>query len=546
MGALVNLRTQVQKVLRMRWGGLGNRLGYARATIKACTNRTGGDLPLWTLVRLTHDYNDARIEPTDTDAEPDVLGVVVGYFDPDDPEALIQEDAPDTTTVAVLTHGTVRVLIGTGGATRGEYAYASADDGTAYSDATAAVGAFGVFQSSGTDTALVVIGGSPSLSAGSSTAFGTPAFSYGTSNTAGSIDEAVRRDAGLAIFDTADPVTLAFGDVADPGNDAFASRLDHVHGMPAGPPAGTVALGLYGDGHDGDFVLDGSNTFDNSAITKSGSVYTLARNILADDFSIDSGVDLVTAGWMLFVRGTLTVDGTIRSNGNNGGSGGTNNPGGAVAGQTLGSSRAGGAGATTDANGTNGTATDTNGSSGGPGGNGGNSGTGRTGGTGGSARSSTNGVVNAPSQGGIWSGTTRGRPFHATGYMYGLAMMGTAGITLWAAGASGGGGAKGTVAGAGGGGGGGGGIIVINASQVVISATGVIRCNGGNGAAGSGSTSGGGGGGGGGVIGIMTDSYSNSGTVECLGGSGGAAGVGGSATAGGDGGPGNVHVMTNV
>lgn len=70
---------------------------------------------------------------------------------------------------------------------------------------------------------------------GAAVTFGTPNLSFGTSNTAGATDEVIRRDAGLAIFDTTVPVTQAFSDSAATGSAAFAARRDHVHGMPASP-----------------------------------------------------------------------------------------------------------------------------------------------------------------------------------------------------------------------------------------------------------------------------------------------------------------------
>jgi hypothetical protein len=69
-------------------------------------------------------------------------------------------------------------------------------------------------------------------------AYGTPALTLGTSNTAGSISEAIRRDATILVFDATAPETQAFGDVADTGSASTAARRDHLHGMPSGGGGG--------------------------------------------------------------------------------------------------------------------------------------------------------------------------------------------------------------------------------------------------------------------------------------------------------------------
>lgn len=63
--------------------------------------------------------------------------------------------------------------------------------------------------------------------------YGTPALTFGTSNTNGSTDEAIRRDAQLALFDATAPVTQAMGDTAAAGSAGVAARRDHKHGEPS-------------------------------------------------------------------------------------------------------------------------------------------------------------------------------------------------------------------------------------------------------------------------------------------------------------------------
>lgn len=60
--------------------------------------------------------------------------------------------------------------------------------------------------------------------------YGTPAFSYGLTNSVGSTEQAARVDAGLAIFDATVPTSIAASDSAATGSVAFAARRDHQHG----------------------------------------------------------------------------------------------------------------------------------------------------------------------------------------------------------------------------------------------------------------------------------------------------------------------------
>lgn len=231
MGALVNLWTQVRKQLRLINGGTGNTQGWATGVIKVCTNRTGGTLAVNTLVKLAGTYNDARVTPT-TAATDKALGVVVGYWTTDDPDTLILGDAPDAHSVAVLTHGTGRVLVNAT-VTRGQFAFPTTTSGQAASSATVGAGAFGVFQSSGTagNTALVTLTGTQGAGIGASTTFGTPAIVLGTAAGAGSIAEAIRRDATIVAFDATTPAALTLGGSGATGAAAVAARRDHGHAV---------------------------------------------------------------------------------------------------------------------------------------------------------------------------------------------------------------------------------------------------------------------------------------------------------------------------
>lgn len=322
---------------------------------------------------------------------------------------------------------------------------------------------------------------------------------------------------------------------------------------------------LFGDGSDGDVVISGNTT--------------LTRDMFYDDLTVNVGIILNPAGYRIFVKGTLTNNGSILRTGNSGsvGAAGTqgnsNAAGGAggtkLAGVTVADGVAGGAGgaggkgyyysgspesptAGAVAVTSNSTASiGVNGTSGAAGGAGGNgdltptTGEGQAGGvtgTGGTATTPTTPlyyILGAIQQYQVTAGTI-------TQYL----------SSSQSAGGSGGGGAggdnpNGQEAGAGGGGGGAGGsggVIAIYANTIVNSATGIIAALGGAGANGglggttshdSGRVLGGGGGGGGGaggsggVIVILTQSYTNLGTVSVAGGAGGTGAAGGTGKNGG-------------
>lgn len=265
----------------------------------------------------------------------------------------------------------------------------------------------------------------------------------------------------------------------------------------------------FGDGSDGDFDLDGTNTY-SGILGKSGDVYTMLRDIHAENLQIDSGKTLVTDGYILNVRDTISGAGLIKWGTPNNGSAGT----------TPGSAN-GGAGATASGNGR------LKSVAGGDGGNGGNAPDG-AGGAGGSP-STINGIGTDNTgtgasggggqpggQGGAGSAGSGGNsqdvdaPFTpvkvATAFqvIHGVDIDYTGALVVYKTGGSGAGGGGGAGGGSGvqpnqGGGGGGGGaaggIVWINAQNFTGSFN--IESVGGNGGGGSTAFANGGGGGGG-------------------------------------------------
>jgi hypothetical protein len=244
---------------------------------------------------------------------------------------------------------------------------------------------------------------------------------------------------------------------------------------------------------------------------------TLTADVYYQNVTINSGVVVTTAGFRMFINGTLTfgnASSSINANGNNGTAGGGGGAGGAaLAAGSIGGSTAGGAGG----------AAITPGSAGG--------------------NAPANTEVSAQAGGAGGSGNA------------GLAAGGAAGTTSLVAaanggtnplldanlaplcqdmfatrltGGTGGGGGGGGVGVIGGGGGSGGGMVMV-AARIVVGA-GTITANGGNGGAGVsalGNSSGGGGGGGGGTV-VLIHGYFGGGftstQVTATGGTGGAAG----------------------
>lgn len=339
---------------------------------------------------------------------------------------------------------------------------------------------------------------------------------------------------------------------------------------------------IYSDAFDGDFTLDGTNTY-SGLMSLSGSTYTLLRTIYCDNLTVNSGITFDTRGYAIYCNGVMTIDGTVGSVGNTAsasvapvayyGSSGTAatistlsqqdsilipNP---VTGSfSVGATNFGGGG-----------------------------GVGNTGAAGGWGLPGQSVQIPTYFFGGM--GGAGGRGTNGSGFTTGSTVtLGSAAKWLpfshWNGGASnhigyqsyltlsapgfrsiigspgGGGGAGTNVGGAWGGVGGAGGTspfgVIIFAKTLVITATGIIRSNGGNGAAGTAGTGAnwtagsGGGGGGGGIVFIRTTTltYTPNNQIQALGGQGGASGgFGGgtasaiSAEAGSNGADGYVHIQ---
>lgn len=267
-------------------------------------------------------------------------------------------------------------------------------------------------------------------------------------------------------------------------------------------PSTTVLLpNIFGTGADGN-------------VTVSTSI-TLAQDMNYNNLTVTAAGTINTAGFRIFVKGTLRNLGTIHCNGNN--ASGTSQ-GAFSGGATTPKGYSGGAGVAAVGNGNSSTYTNNNlelgffdGGAGG-GGSGGNAGNGGQGSNGsGTTRTTMQNIVNAI------SGT-----FLNDGVLVGI-------------GAGGGGGGGGMMTGASGttGAGGGGAGTVFIAARTMNGVGGTLSAVGGNGSAATGSGNVGGGGGGGGGLIIVVAIYASLGTTIVTGGTaGGKLGTASTASAG--------------
>lgn len=307
-----------------------------------------------------------------------------------------------------------------------------------------------------------------------------------------------------------------------------------------------INVNVFGDGSDGDVTISADTT--------------LTRDMFYNSLTVNSTKVVTTGGYRIFVKGTLTVNGSIMYNGGTGGTGGNGS-----------TSAADGSQGTNGTAGIAGTGTSTGVVSGGIDGAAGGAGSGVAGSTGssssnsiGTSSGSTGGAGGRTGMGGMAAGTGGAGGSVTTKIIpraFGVAFDTTYNGALLTGNASSGGGGGGSLAdsfsggftngrcggsGGGGGSGGCGGIVPIYARKIIISATGSIEAKGGNGgtggngadqSTGSNTRNGGGGGGGGaggtgGIIILVYKSLTNSGTISSAGGTGGTGGTGGIQTGG--------------
>lgn len=255
------------------------------------------------------------------------------------------------------------------------------------------------------------------------------------------------------------------------------------------------ASGFYSDGRDGSVIFDGLGAV--LGIAPIANTYTLVRDIYLLSGIVDLGVSIITNDYRIFAQNTLTNNGTIQWNGNNGLADGTPGSGlqntiGTINTQTGGSAPSTGGG--TGQTGVGGDGDDNNTSP--PFNLGGDGGAGGAGGSAGGA----GGVGVQP---GVDSTLPNALPQALKPNT--ISSNGSSNGFYDVCGGTGGGGGGGNGVIKGGGGGGGGGVLVVAAFKLI--GTGNIQALGGNGGSpGAGTSNGGGGGGGGGFIVVVSSS----------------------------------------
>jgi hypothetical protein len=105
-----------------------------------------------------------------------------------------------------------------------------------------------------------------------------------------------------------DAAALANDDPAPPNPDATAGSSDETSRSDHGHPGGGVFT-FYGDGSDGDIVLDGVTDY--TGLARTGSVYVAQQELCANDLTINEGVILRPSGQRINVLGVLSGDGDI-------------------------------------------------------------------------------------------------------------------------------------------------------------------------------------------------------------------------------------------
>jgi hypothetical protein len=139
-----------------------------------------------------------------------------------------------------------------------------------------------------TDAELVVITNTSGTNTGDQVlpVGGTPALTFGTTNTAGSSTHFLRDDDTILAFDATNPTTQAFSDSASVGSATVAARRDHKHAMMAAPTSVTGNAGTVTNA-----TLTTALTVNTGTVTLSGNAANTSALTLGAGASSISGTN---------------------------------------------------------------------------------------------------------------------------------------------------------------------------------------------------------------------------------------------------------------
>lgn len=157
MGWLLDLRTQVRRILPARYGGTGNDQGWANATVVPMLVRKDETVPVGAVVAIE---GTNAIALCSSSSAKNVVGVVVGVIDAPNERIRRTGSAVQNEIVAVMIAGMCQVLLDET-VVAGQYAFPSNTAGYARGEDASDVGAFGIFVGHGheDETAMLQIGG---------------------------------------------------------------------------------------------------------------------------------------------------------------------------------------------------------------------------------------------------------------------------------------------------------------------------------------------------------------------------------------------------
>ena len=158
--------------------------------------------------------------------------------------------------------------------------------------------------------AIAITGSASDLTSGTVAAARTPALTGDVTTTAGTVATTIGVNKVLnSMLAQMPTLTLKGNNTGGTANVLDLTVAEVVAMLGVAIPGS----GQFGDASDGSATMDGAATV--TAASRSGSIYTLTRDAFYLNLTINNAVVLLTDGYTLCVRGTLTNNGQISVNG---------------------------------------------------------------------------------------------------------------------------------------------------------------------------------------------------------------------------------------